>query len=227
MVKRDFEWDWRGAEAEFNRALELNPGCVEACHWGGTLQGILGRGADAIREKKKALAMDPLSVVIKTDLGRTLYFSQDYDRAEAEFQSALEMDPRFEVAHLWLAHVYQQEGEFARAIEELQTGERLTPGSTFAVAKLGHGYALGGKHEEARAILKRLKTTATQRYVSPYDIAIVYVGLREKDEACVWLQKALQERSIWLGYIGVEPQFEELRSDQRFDGLIRAVGLPT
>jgi TolB-like protein len=227
VVKRDFEWDWRGAEAEFNRALELNPGCVEACHWGGTLQGMLGRGADAIREKKKALAMDPLSVVIKTDLGRTLYFSRDYDRAEAEFQSALEMDPRFEFAHLWLAHVYQQKGEFARAIEELQTGERLTPESTFAVARLGHGCALGGKHEEARVILERLKTTATQRYVSPYDIAIVYVGLREKDEAFVWLQKALQERSIWLGYIGVEPQLDELRSDQRFDGLIRAVGLPT
>ena len=227
VVKRDFDWDWSGAEAEFNRALELNPGYVEACHWGGTLQGMLGRSANALREKKRALAMDPLSVVIKTDLGRMLYFSRDYDRAETEFQSALEMDPGHETAHLWLAHVYQQKGEFERAIGELQTGERLSPKSMYAAARLGHGYALARKHEQARAILERLKTVATQRYVSPYDIAIVYIGLRENDEAFVWLQKALQERSIWLGYIGVEPQLDELRSDLRFDELIRAVGLPT
>ncbi len=227
VVKRDFDWDWLGAEAEFHRALELNPGCVDACHWGGTLQGMLGRTANAFREKKRALAMDPLSVVIKTDLGRMLYFSRDYDRAETEFQSALEMDPGHEIAHLWLAHVYQQRGEFERAIGELQIGERLSPKSTFTAAKLGHGYALASKHEEARAILERLKTLATQRYVSPYDIAFVYIGLRENDEAFLWLQRALHERSIWLGYIGVEPQLDELRSDPRFDVLIRAVGLPT
>ena len=144
---------------------------------------MLGRSANALREKKKALAMDPLSVVVKTDLGRMLYFSRDYDGAESEFQSALEMDPGFEPAHLWLAQVYEQKGEFERAIVELQAGERPSSESTFAVAELGHGYALAGKHEEARAILEQLKTLATQRYVSPYDIAIVYIGLRERDKA--------------------------------------------
>jgi tetratricopeptide (TPR) repeat protein len=102
VVKRDFEWDWSGAEEEFNRAIELNPGCVEAYHWRSTLLSMLGRQAEALREKKRALAMDPLSVVIRTDLARMFYFARDYDQALDQFGSA----------HLWLAHVYEQKGLF-------------------------------------------------------------------------------------------------------------------
>jgi TolB-like protein/Tfp pilus assembly protein PilF len=226
VVKRDFEWDWSGAEEAFQRALEFNPGYVEAIHWRATLFSMLGRHEDALREKTKALAMDPLSVVVRTDLGRMFYFSRDYERALEHYRAALDMDPNFVTAHLWLAHVYEQRGLFEKAIPALEIGARLSSDSTFALSKLAHAYAIAGKHDQARSVLAKLQAVAAEKYVSPYDIAMVHVGLREKDEAFTWLQKAFEHRSLWLGYLNVEPQLDPLRSDQRFPHLIRSVGLP-
>jgi tetratricopeptide (TPR) repeat protein len=225
VVKRDFEWDWSGAEEEFQRAIELNPGYVEAYHWRGTLFSMLGRHAEALREKNKALAIDPLSVVIRTDLARMFYFSRDYDQSLEQYRSALEMDPNFGSAHVWLSHVYEQKGLFQQAISELKTGMRLSSGSTFALAKLGHGYAMAGRCDEAHAVLNQLNALSSQRYVSPYDIAMVHVGLHENDEAFAWLQRAFEQRSLWLGYLKVEPQLDALRPDKRFHDLLRRVGL--
>jgi TolB-like protein/Flp pilus assembly protein TadD len=225
VVKRDFEWDWSGAEEEFQRAIELNPGCVEAYHWRGTLLSMLGRHAEALREKTRALAIDPLSVVIRTDLARMFYFSRDYDQALEQYRAALDMDPNFGSAHLGLAHVYEQKGLFEQAISELKTGMRLSRDSAFARAKLGYGYALADRRDEAHAMLKQLNELSNQKYVSPYDIAMVHVGLRETDEAFAWLQKAFEQRSLWLGYLNVEPQLDPLRSDQRFQELLRRIGL--
>jgi TolB-like protein len=119
VVNRDFEWDWSAAEEEFQRAIELNPGLPEAYHWRSTLLSMLGRHAEALHEKKRALAMDPLSVVIRTDLARMFYFSRDYDQSLEQYRAALDMDPNFGNAHLWLAHVYEQKGLFQEAISEL------------------------------------------------------------------------------------------------------------
>jgi TolB-like protein/Tfp pilus assembly protein PilF len=225
VVKRDFEWDWPGAEEEFQKAIELNPGCVEAYHWRGTLLSMLGQHAEALREKTKALAMDPLSVVIRTDLARMFYFSRNYDQALEQYQAALDMDPNFSAAHLWRAHAYEQKGMFDQAISELQAGMRLSNDSPFALAKLGHGYALAGRCEEAKAVLKQLHAVARERYVSPYDIAMVHVALQENDEAFVWLQRAFEQKSLWLGYLNVEPQLDAQRSDRRFQDLLRRIGL--
>jgi TolB-like protein/Flp pilus assembly protein TadD len=225
VVKRDFEWDWPGAEAEFQRAIELNPGCVEAYHWHSTLLSILGRHADALREKKKALAMDPLSVVIRTDLARVYYFSRDYDRALEQYRAALDMDPNFGSAHLWLAQVYEQKGQYEDAISSLKTGVHLLSNSTYALAKLGHGYAVAGRRDEARVVLTQLNALSCKTYVSPYDLALVHLGLQENDEAFAWLQRAVEQRSLWLGYLGVEPQLDPLRSDPRFQSLRRSVDL--
>jgi tetratricopeptide (TPR) repeat protein len=200
----------------------LNPGCVEA-HHGGTSQH--GKHADGIREKKKALAIDPLSVVIQTDVVRLFYFSRDYDRALKEHQSALDMDPSFGPTHLWLADVCAQKGMFEQAIAELKEGSRLSSDSAFALARLGHGYAIAGQRDQARAVLAQLDSLSKQKYVSPYDMAILHMGLQENNQAFQWLQKALEERSIWMGYLNVEPQFDPLRSDPRFDELLRSVNL--
>jgi tetratricopeptide (TPR) repeat protein len=225
VVKRDFEWDWSGAEEEFQKAIELNPGCVEAYHWRSTLLSMLGRHAEALREKNRALAMDPLSVVIRTDLARMFYFARDYDRSLEHYRSALAMDPNFGSAHLWLAHVYQQKRLFQEAIAELATGVRLSGNSMFALAKLGHGYAMAGRCDEAHTALKQLNALSSRRYVSPYDIAMVHVGLQENDEAFSWLQRAFEQRSLWLGYLNVEPQLDPLRSDPRFSDLLSRLGL--
>ena len=219
VVKRDFEWDWSGAEAEFQRAIELNPGYVEAYHWHSTLLSMLGRHADALREKKKALAMDPLSVVIRTDLARMYYFSRDYDQSLEQYRAALDMDPNFGSAHLWLAQVYEQKGLYKEAISSLKTGMHLSSDSMYALAKLGQGYAIAGRCDEARTVLNQLNALSSKRYVSPYDIALIHLGLQEKDETFTWLQRALEQRSLWLGYLSVEPQLDPLRSDQRFQRL--------
>jgi tetratricopeptide (TPR) repeat protein len=225
VVKRDFEWDWVGAEAEFQRAIELNPGYVEAHHWRSTLLSMLGRHAEGLREKNKALAMDPLSVVIRTDLARMFYFSGDYDQSLAQYRAALEMDPTFGSAHLWLGQVYEQKGLYEEAISSLKSGMRLSSDSTYALAKLGHGYAMAGRYDEARAVLNQLNELTSKRYVSPYDVALVHVGLQENDEAFKWLHRALEQRSLWLGYLNVEPQFDPLRSDNRFQLLLRGAHL--
>jgi TolB-like protein len=225
VVKRDFEWDWAGAEMEFQRAIDLNPGCGEAHHWHGTLLSMLGRHGDGILEKKKALTIDPLSAVIQTDVARLFYFSRNYDQSLQEYLSALDMDPSFGPTHLWLADVYQQKAMFEQALSELKEGLRLSGESAFAVARLGHGYATAGKRDEARAVLAHLDTLSKQKYVSPYDMAIVHVGLGENNQAFQWLKKALEERSVWMGYLKVEPQFDLLRSDSRFSELLRRVGL--
>jgi TolB-like protein/Tfp pilus assembly protein PilF len=223
VVKRDFEWDWSGAEAEFQRAIELNPGYVEAHHWRSTLLSMRGQHAEGIREKSRALTMDPLSVVIRTDLARMFYFARDYDQALEQYRAALEMDSNFIFAHLWFAQVYLQKGMFEQAISELKIGLDLSHDSTFALGRLGHGYAMAGRRDEARTVLSQLTALSDQRYVSPYDLAMVHVGLQENDEALAWLQKAFEQRSLWLGYLNVEPQLDPLRSDRRFQELLRRV----
>jgi len=114
---------------------------------------------------------------------------------------------------------------FEQPLTELKEGLRLTGDTPFALARLGHGYATAGKRKEARAVLAQLDSMSKQRYVSPYDMAIVHVGLHENNQAFQWLQKALEERSVWMGYLKVEPQFDALRSVPRFDELLRSVGL--
>ena len=226
VIKRDFEWDWAGAEEEFQRAIEISPGFAEAYHWNSTLLSMMGKHSEALQEKRRALALDPLSVVIRSDLGRMFYFSGDYDRALEQYRAALDMDPNFGSAHLWLANVYEQKGQFEDALAELQTGMRLSSDSTYALAKWGHACGVAGKADEARAALHQLHERSKQNYVSPYDISMVHLGLNELDEAFAWLEKAFEDRSIWLGYLNVEPQLDRLRSDPRFQSLRHRVGLP-
>jgi tetratricopeptide (TPR) repeat protein len=157
---------------------------------------MLGRHADALREKKKALAMDPLSVVIQTDLARMYYFSRDYDQSLEQYRAALDMDPNFGSAHLWLAQVYEQKGLYKEAISSLKTGMHLLSDSMYALVKLGLGYAIAGRCDEARTVLNQLNASSSKRYASPYDIALVHLSLQEKDEAFTWLQRALEQRSL-------------------------------
>jgi TolB-like protein/Flp pilus assembly protein TadD len=226
VAKRDYEWDWPGALEEFQRAIELNPGYVEAYHWRSTLLYILGRREEANLEKKNALAMDPLSIVIRTDLGRMSYFQREYDRAIEHYRAAIEMDSNFSTVHLWMAQPYAQKGWFDEAISELTTGIRLSGENIYALARLGAGYAFAGKDNEARAVLQQMQELSGKKYVSPYDVAMIYVGLNEIDEAFAWMEKAVEERSIWMGYLNLECQLDRLRGDARFKKLVRRVGLP-
>ena len=225
VVKRDFEWDWSGAERDFSRAVALNPGYAEAYHWHGTLHGMLGRHVEAMVTKTHALSLDPLSVVIRTDLARMLYFARDYDQSIAHYRSAIEMDPTFSTAHLWLGQVFEQKGMFDAAIAEFQTGVQLTGGSSFSLAKLAHGFAIAGSPDRCDSLLRQLLEFPSEKYLSPYDIATICVGLSEYERAFSWLDRAFEERSLWMGYLNVEPQLDPVRSDPRFQHLLQRVGL--
>jgi TolB-like protein/Tfp pilus assembly protein PilF len=224
VVKRDYEWDWSGSEQQFQRAIELNPGCVEAYHWRGSLLGMQHRHAEALKDKEKALSMDPLSAIFRTDVGRMHYFTRQYDQALEHYQAALDIDPHFFFAHILLAQAYLQKGMFKPALSALKTAARLTNDSTFALARLAQGYAIAGERKQARPFLKRLHGMAARKYVAPFEIALIHVCLQDHDEAFAWLQKAFDQRSIWLGYLQVEPQLDPVRSDRRFQELVRRVG---
>jgi TolB-like protein/tetratricopeptide (TPR) repeat protein len=224
VVKRDYEWDWSGAEQQFQRALELNPGCVEAYHWRGTLFGMQHRHAEALRDKEQALSLDPLSVIFRTDVGRVHYFERLYDRALEHYQAALEIDRHFFFVHILLGQAYLQKGMFKPAISALKNAARLSDDSTFALARLAQGYAIAGEQDKARLVLKRLHRMTARKYVAPFEIAMIHVGLQEYDEAFAWLEKAFDQRSIWLAYLQVEPQLDPVRDDPRFREVLKRMG---
>jgi tetratricopeptide (TPR) repeat protein len=152
------------------------------------------------------------------------YFSRDYEQSLKQYRAVLDMEPSFGSAHLWLAHVYEQKGLFAESISELQARMRLSSDSTYALAELGHGYAVAGKGDEAHSVLKQLHTLSKQRYVFTRRHGDSSRWLAGNDEAFAWLERAFEQRSLWLGYLCVEPQLDALRADPRFPELLRRVG---
>ena len=225
-VRRDFEWDWVGAEKEFRRAFELNPSYASAHQWCANLFNALGRREEALQEMKKAQELDPLSLIVNAEMGRTFYFARRYDESLDQFRKTLDMDPNYALAHLWLGQVYEQKRMYETAISEFQKGISASNGSSYALARIGQAYAIGGRRSEAQMVLNQLNDLSKEKYVSPYDIGIIYVGLGEKDQAFAWLERAYEERSVWLDFLKVEPNLDPLRSDPRYADLVRRMGLP-
>ena len=218
-------WNLSAANQEFKRALELNPHYSNAHHWQAEYFSALGRGDEAVAAEKRSLEIDPLSLIISTDLGWHLYFARRYDEAIAQYRQTLELDRNFALAHLRLGQVYAQTRKYQEAIAELTQAVTLSGRSTEAVSALGRAYALAGEREKAQVSLDELKGRAKQGYVSPYFIAQVYVGLDDYDQAFAWLEKAYEDGSGWLVFINAEPQLAGLIKDQRFADLLRRVGL--
>jgi len=225
VVKRDFQWDWQGAEDEFQRAIELNSGYAESHHWYATLLNMLGRPEQALNAMLAALELDPISLAINTDLGRTFYFARQYDRAIKQFKKTMEFDRTFGITYLWLGRVLEQQGFLDEAISHLEKGTSIIGGSAYARAQLAYGYARAGRKNDALEILQQLRELSQRRYVSPYDIAMIHLGLGDHDEAFAALNQAAAERCHWLGYLRVEPQLDALRADARFADLLSRLGI--
>jgi serine/threonine protein kinase/Tfp pilus assembly protein PilF len=224
-VKQTYEHDLEGAEKEFKRAIELNPSYATAHQWYGEYLTMMGRLDESIAEKKKAQELDPLSLVINTTVGWTLYFARQYDQAITIYQKALDLDPNFFRAHLFLGQVYEQKGMYANAIAEFEQAISLSRQSTEAVGALGHAYAITGRRGEAQKIIADLKGMSNQKYVDSYSIAIIHIGLGEKDQAFAWLEKGYEDRSYFSLYANVDPVFDSIRADPRFASLTRRMGL--
>lgn len=226
VVKEDYDWDWPGAEREFKLAIKLNPSYATAHQWYGELLSNLGRNDEAVAEITKAQQLDPLSLIINAMYGYILVLSGQDDLALEQLRKTLELDPNFAHAHWELGIAYVREGQFAKAIPEFQTATTLSPDINEYKAGLGHAYGRAGKNAEARKLLYELEELSKRRYVSGCDCAAIYAGLDEKDRAFACLEEAHEQHDFTLTSAKGNPLFDPLRSDPRFQDMLRRIGLP-
>ena len=226
-VRLNYDWDTTEAERAFNRAIESNPNYATAHHWRAEYFAATGRLDKAVDEDKRALELEPLSLIINSGMGLFLYWARRYNEAIAQIQKAIEMDPHFTAAHFFIGLAYVQMEMYEKAIAEFQQAVTLSGDNPFMIASLARAYAASGKQSKAQKIIETLTDKAKREYVSPLDVAIVYAGMGAKAQAFEWLEKAYKERSAWLVFIGIEPGLDPLRSDSRFTELLRRIGLET
>jgi tetratricopeptide (TPR) repeat protein len=179
----------------------------------------------AISEMKRARELDPLYINWSVNLGYTLYFARQYSQAVEQLKTALEMDKNNLLAHTALGYSYTSTGQYNDAIAEYEEGLRIGGASTSTDCYLGLALAKAGRRGEAEAILKRLETT--KEYVSPAELATLYIGLDQKEQALSALERAYAEHDVQMQFLGVAPFYDPLRTEPRFQELIRKVGLPS
>jgi len=219
-------WNWVEAENEFKKAIELNPNYATAHDWYSYYLMAMARFDEALREVNRAHELDPLSVTISTDIGFNYFYRRNYDEAINQLRTTLSLSPKFPLAHLWLGRAYQQKKMYAEAVDEFNKTDAALPGWVVTIAGMGNAYGEWGHKVEAEQVLVRLNEMARAKYVTPYGIALVYAGLGDKNEAFVWLNKAVDGRSHWLVWLNRDPRWDRLRSDSRFDELKERVALP-
>jgi TolB-like protein/DNA-binding winged helix-turn-helix (wHTH) protein/Tfp pilus assembly protein PilF len=221
---RELDLNWSAAEQERKRALELNPNSAEVQGSYAHQFFVFGRFDEGMPHEKRAQELDPLSLERNADIATVWYFSRQYDRAIEQFQKTIEMDPTYAPAHARIALTFLAKGRYEDAIAEYEKARALDERSRRA-SNLGYAYALAGKRAEALKMLDELNEQAKQRYVSPYEFALVHIGLGEKDQAFAFLDKTYEESPDLLVFIKVSPQFDSLRSDPRFADLLRRMKL--
>jgi TolB-like protein/Flp pilus assembly protein TadD len=226
VARGEYDWDWVGAEKELKRAIELNPSYANAHQWYAEHLSQMGRHNEAIAEIKRAQELDPLSVIINAAGGALFYCARRNNEAIAQCRRTLELNAGFYPAHLYLGRAYEQEKLYDEAISEYQKAMALDPGSVRVAIALAHGYAAAGRRTEALKVISSLRELSKQRHVSPYGIAQAYTALGDFDQAFAWLEKAYQDRWGQLAWLKVDPGDDPLRSDPRFQDLLRRMNFP-
>jgi DNA-binding winged helix-turn-helix (wHTH) protein/TolB-like protein/Tfp pilus assembly protein PilF len=224
FIARNYDYDWPSAEREFKRALELNPNYATAYHWYALYLAALTRFDEAFTAGQRAQELDPLSFAISAAVGVIHVYARQYEQASEVYRKMLELDPRFHRARQLLGAVYQKQGQHRAAIAELEHARR-SDDRLEILAWLGAAYAAAGQRDKARQIVAQLQNLSTQRYVVPYDVALTFINLGEKDAAFAWLERAYAERSGAITSLKVDPRVDSLRADPRFADLLRRMGL--
>jgi serine/threonine-protein kinase len=231
FVRLAYDWDWLGAQSDFQQALKLNPKYPTAHQWYASYLMQMGKFSLAKAEIEEAHNLDPLSPIISANSGLYSYYEHNYDDAIAKYKVTLQSDPDFWVARHYLALAYVQKGRHQEAIAELRKLIKAPPSGPIpdqvieaeceASSSLGFAYGIGGRRAEAQTILNQIETLSKRRYISPLYFAIVYAGLKDNDRAIEYLNKAFEARHPGLVLIRIEPMFDTLRSDERFKDLIK------
>jgi serine/threonine-protein kinase len=227
IVTHWYDWNWAAAESEFKRAIELNPDNWEAHTYYSWFLAPMGRNDQSIAEAKRAQQADPLSGFANFNVGGALVFARQWDPAIEQLHRAIEVDPTFWFSHCFLGRAYEQKGKLPEAIAEFQRALELEEDNAEIWSGLGHAYALSGKRAEAQKVLEHLKGVSAHSWVAPYNIAVIYAGLGEKEQAFAFLDQAYKDRSYYLPtYLATDARIDSLRSDPRFVELRKRVGLP-
>jgi TolB-like protein/DNA-binding winged helix-turn-helix (wHTH) protein/Tfp pilus assembly protein PilF len=220
-----FDWDWESAEKEYQRAIALNPGYATAHHWYAWHLIVMGRNDEGIAELRRAQNLDPLSLIISADLADALCIAHRYDESAEQSRKTIALDPNFAVAHYQLGQALEQKGMHEAAIEAFKKAIGLSGGNVTFDSNLAYSYAVSGRREEAMKIVKGLESRQTEQSSTDANIALIYVGLGDKEQAMTWLNRAYQGR--FKPSILLRPAFDPVRSDARFQDLLRRIDIPS
>jgi TolB-like protein/Tfp pilus assembly protein PilF len=223
-IKFQYDRDWTGAEKEFKRAIELNPNYASAHHWYALCLAWMGRQDEALDEVRRARELDPLSIIFHASVAWILAIGEQYEQAIDQSWKTIEMDPSFPLGHYRLGQTYVLSGRYVEAVAALKRALALS-GNPRVTAELGLAHALAGNRGEALKLVGQLNEQSKQRYVSPFNRAVIYGGLGDERRAMEWLEKAYDERSVSLNLLKVSPAFISLREDPRFVAMVRSLGM--
>jgi TolB-like protein/Flp pilus assembly protein TadD len=226
-IKVWMEWDWGGAEASLRKAIELNPSYVQAHRWYAVTLSAVGRHREAAAEMKKARDLDPLSPLMHGLSGALMYNARNDSSAIEHLRNALTINPDLWVLHLWIAKTYERQGKLTDAMQEYTKAFALSGGSTEALSLKAHMQAQAGNSREAHEAIRLLIELSAQRYVPPYNVAMIFAGLGDEENALVWLERAYQSHDARLTWLGVESKWDFLRRHARFRDLLCRLLLPS
>jgi tetratricopeptide (TPR) repeat protein len=225
LIVQNQDWDWQTSEKEYRRAIELNPNYATAHHWYAEHLLWLGRFDEALNESERARQLDPLSLIIAADNGAILYYSRQYDRAIEQCRTVLRKDPNFGRAAGVIIYAYIERGMFAQALAQTESWHRLNGEGPWYWSWLAYIYGRSGQLERARRELEKLEKMSRHEQVGSATMLWAHLGVGDKEEALADLEKAYSGHFGILTMLKVEPGFDPLRSDPRFQDLLRRVGL--
>jgi serine/threonine-protein kinase len=225
-VKATQDWDWPGAEREFQRAISLDPRCATSHHWYAmSCLSPLGRLDEALDEMILAQALDPVSSIVARDLAVIHFYRRDFETALEQCDHTIELNPHFAPAYWILGVLQEQRKDFDESAAAFERAVYLSPGTPRMQGALGRTFALSGRTQQAVEVLRRLESYAKERYVSPLEFAWIRFALGETDLGFRWMQKALDDRSFDLISIKVDPRFDPLKGDPRFEVIAGRMGI--
>jgi TolB-like protein len=220
-----YEWDWVGGEREAKRGIALNPNSAYSHFALAHVLSDLGRHDEAIVEGARAVELDPVFFLFGAIDGMFLHHARRDDEAIVRLERTLQLDPTFWITHLILGKVYIQQRKYPEAIAAFIKARDLSHGNSEAIASIGYAAALAGDKAKARAVLDELKGLSVQHYIPPFNVAMVYTGLGDQNEALSWLEKACEERDVRVTILKVDPRWDSLRSNPRFIAILKRIGL--
>jgi len=226
LVRVYYDHDWAAAEREFVRCLELNPDLVLVHQRYGSYLTFIGRFEQAIEHYEHALELDPFSLQINMNLATNYYLMGQHETAINHLQQTLELEPNYMPTHFVLGCTYIQKGDLQKAIEEFQCIYKLDEEAYMALGYMGYAYTLAGQRAEAENLLDILHDISLRKYVSPYSMVVIRLGLGQIDQVLEMLDRLYEERNDWLVWMKVSPELKVLKDEPRFQDLLKRIGFP-